>query len=111
MYRESIFPTGPCSGYFKKKVCGEAKSVGQATVEYASWQRRLHTILNEYEPSDVFNADETVLFYRAMPDRTLEYKSVQCYGHKVNKERLGVMVCANMAGTETLPLLVLGGEK
>jgi len=72
-------------GIVQKKVCGKAKSVDQATNEYASWQRQLHTILNEYEPSEVFNADETALFYRAMPDRTLEYKSVQCYGHKVNK--------------------------
>jgi len=58
-------------GIVQKKVCGEAKSVDKASDDYASWQRRLQTILKEYEPSDVFNADEMATFYRAMPDRLL----------------------------------------
>ncbi|XP_060557064.1 tigger transposable element-derived protein 4-like [Ruditapes philippinarum] len=43
-----------------------------------------------------------------MPDKTLEFKTKACHGGKVNKERLTAMVCANMSGTEKLPLLVLG---
>jgi len=37
--------------------------------------------------------------------------NVQCYRCKVNKERLNVMVYANMTGTEKLSFLVLGKSK
>ena len=43
-----------------------------------------------------------------MPEKTLEFKSVSCHGGKQSKERLTAMVCANMSGTEKLPLLVIG---
>jgi len=46
-----------------------------------------------------------------MPDKTLEFKATPCHGGKVNKERLTALVCANMSGSEKLPLLVLGRSK
>ena len=41
-------------------------------------------------------------------DKTLEFKGVDCHGCKNRKERLTVMVYANMAGSEIMPLLVIG---
>ena len=32
----------------------------------------------------------------------------RCIGGKKSKERMTVLVCANMSGTEKLPLLVIG---
>jgi len=37
----------------------------------------LPEILKDYSPRDVFNADETGLYWRAIPDGTLSFKSVQ----------------------------------
>ena len=73
-----------------------------------AWHSRLQTILKEYESDIIYNADETGLFYRLLPDKTLEFKSKICHGGKQSKERLTVMVCANMTGTHKLPLLVIG---
>ncbi|XP_060576348.1 tigger transposable element-derived protein 4-like [Ruditapes philippinarum] len=95
-------------GLVSKKVSGESNSVDKTGEEFENWQSRLPSILEKYRPDDVFNADETAIFYRAMPDKTLEFKTKACHGGKVNKERLTAMVCANMSGTEKLPLLVLG---
>lgn len=94
-----------------KKVCGEANSVDTGTGAMSDWKTKLQTILSEYQAEDIFNADETGLFYRMMPEKTLEYKNVKCHGGKMSKERVTVMVCANMTGNEKLPLFVIGKSK
>ena len=71
----------------------------------------MKSILADTAPKDIFNADETAIFFRALPDRTLEFKQTKCHGTKLNKERLTALVCANMTGTEKMPLLVLGRSK
>lgn len=43
-----------------------------------------------------------------LPDKTMEFKDVNCHVGKKNKERITAMVCANMSGTNKLPLLVIG---
>ena len=91
-----------------KRVCGESNDVATDSEALSDWKRKLATILKDYLPSDIFNADETGIFYKLMPDKTLEFKSVSCHGGKQSKERLTAMVCANMSGTEKLPLLVIG---
>lgn len=61
-----------------------------------------------YADCDVFNADETGLFYKLLPDQTLKFKNEKCVGGKLSKERLTVFVCANMDGSEKRKLLVIG---
>jgi hypothetical protein len=46
-----------------------------------------------------------------LPDKTYTFKGASCQGIKVNKERITVLVCANLDGTEKLPLLVTGKSK
>jgi len=48
------------------------------------------------------------LFFKLLPEKTLEFKGVDCSGGKRSKERLTVMVCANMSGTEKIPILIIG---
>ena len=91
-----------------KRVCGEEKSVDVSSDQMEEWQRSLSVILKEYKPEDIYNADETGLFYRLLPDRTLEFKNVDCHGGKQSKERITALVCANMSGTDKLPMFVLG---
>ena len=43
-----------------------------------------------------------------MPDKTLTVKGDKCHGGKKSKERITVLVWANMDGSEKLPLLVIG---
>ena len=50
-------------------ISGEKASINDSTVE--EWTDRLPTILDGSEATDMFNADETSLFYLATPDRSL----------------------------------------
>ena len=68
----------------------------------------LPQLMMNYAPQDVFNADETELLWRLLPDKTFSFKGDQCRGGKKSKERISLLVCANMDGTETLPLLAIG---
>lgn len=68
-------------------------------------------IVEDYEPKDIFNADETGYFYKCLPSRTLSFKNEKCVGGKKCKERITVMVGCNMTGTEKIKLLVIGKSK
>ncbi len=72
------------------------------------WKNKLACLLTEYTPDNIFNAGKTGIFYRMMPDKTLEFKSTDCHGGKQSKERSLPWCRANMSGTEKLPLLVIG---
>ena len=53
-----------------------------------------------YAARDIFNADETGLFYRALQSGTLLFEGNKPAGGKVPKERLTALVSVNMDGTE-----------
>ena len=94
-------------GIVFKNVCGESASV--CTTSTDSWKEtHMQRILKDYDPKDIFNADETGLFYRCLPSRTLATKGETCSGDKIPKDRITLMVAANMNGTEKLPLLTIG---
>ncbi|XP_037568125.1 tigger transposable element-derived protein 6-like [Dermacentor silvarum] len=57
---------------------------------------------------DLFNADETALFYQMLPQKTLALKGDRCQGGKQSKVRVTVLLCANMDGSEKVPALVIG---
>jgi hypothetical protein len=46
-----------------------------------------------------------------LPYKTYTFKGATCKGIKVNEERITVLVCANLDGTEKFPLLVIGKSK
>lgn len=64
-----------------------------------------------YKDEDIFNTDETGLFFRMMPDKTMKFKGEKCVGGKLSKERLTVLVAANMTGSEKVKLVVIGKAK
>jgi hypothetical protein len=60
----------------------------------------------------IYNADETGIYYRALPERTLACnKEKDVYGFIPNKERITAMVAANASGTHRIPLMVIGKSK
>jgi hypothetical protein len=48
--------------------------------------------IGSYERRDVYNADETGLFFNVLPERTLAYKGETCHGKKHSKDRLTVLL-------------------
>nr|XP_037270481.1 tigger transposable element-derived protein 4-like [Rhipicephalus microplus] len=89
-----------------RNVCGERGAVDKSVVQ--DWRSRLAARFCTYELCNIFNADETTLFYKALPDKTIAFKGDPCIGAKRSKERVTVLLAANMTGIERLPLLVIG---
>ena len=46
--------------------------------EINDWKNKLSNILKTYSPDQIYNADETGLFFRLLPDKTFEFKDVKC---------------------------------
>ncbi|XP_047984684.1 tigger transposable element-derived protein 6-like [Leguminivora glycinivorella] len=92
-----------------KKVCGESASVSKEVC--TEWKSQLKSLLNGYDPNDVFNADETGLFFKCLPDKTLTFKNEKCHGGKHSKERLTILLCTNSTGTQKLKPLMIGKSK
>ena len=96
-----------CHSIVFKNVCGESSSVSSDTVD--RWvSDSLPKLMEGYDARDVFNADEMGLFWRMLPDKTMAVKGDKCHGGKKSKERITLLVGANMDGSEKLPLLVIG---
>lgn len=89
-----------------KFVCGESGAVNKQDAN--QWKKDLEEMIQDRNPKDIFNVDETGLFYKCTPDRTLAFKDEKCHGGKLSKERITLLVGANMDGTEKLPLLMIG---
>ena len=87
-----------------KAVCGEAAAVDKEAVE--AWKAKLPGIIAKYESRDIFNADETGLFFRVLPNKTMAFKDEICTGGKISKERLTVLLCCNMEGDFERPLVI-----
>jgi hypothetical protein len=67
--------------------------------------------MQKYDLSQIYNADETGLFFRCLPAKTLALKGEACSGEKKSKERLSVLLGANADGSDKLPVLVIGKSK
>ncbi|XP_047027976.1 tigger transposable element-derived protein 4-like [Helicoverpa zea] len=92
------------------KISGEARSVDTNVTH--DWINRVWSkFTQKYAPSDIFNSDEAGIFYKLTPDKTLKFKGEKCVGGKLSKERITVLVAANMDGTEKRKLMVIGKSK
>ncbi|XP_064409672.1 tigger transposable element-derived protein 4-like [Latimeria chalumnae] len=99
-----------CRGIVYRTVCGESESINSDILDdYVT--TKLPSLLIGYQPRDVFNIDETELFYKLLPNRTLALKGEECHGSKHSKERITLLVGSNMDGSEKLKLLVIGKVK
>uniref|UniRef100_A0A1I8BXC5 HTH CENPB-type domain-containing protein n=1 Tax=Meloidogyne hapla TaxID=6305 RepID=A0A1I8BXC5_MELHA len=86
-----------------KSIQGEAGSIDIG--ELNNWQKEvLQAEISNFSPNDVFNIDETGLFWKLLPNKTLCFKGERCTSGKKSKERITVLVGANMSGIEKLPL-------
>ncbi|CAH2096716.1 unnamed protein product [Euphydryas editha] len=94
------------NGITFKKICRKTTSVDVSIC--SQWINELIQLLNGYDPSDIFNIDETGLFYKCLPDHTLTFKDEKCHGGKLSKDRLTVLLACNLDGSQKLKPLVIG---
>ena len=68
-------------------------------------QDKLRQTLKDYDPENIFNCDETGLFWKMKPSRTISNGPVS--GTKQSKDRITVLLTCNSSGTEKLPPLFI----
>ncbi|GFV57194.1 tigger transposable element-derived protein 4 [Trichonephila clavipes] len=93
------------NGIVFKKMCGESSSVDINVC--SKWQNSLLYLIKEYEPRNIFNTDETGLFFKCLPEKTFTFKKEKCHGGKHSKERLTILLAVNMDGSEKITPLVI----
>lgn len=92
------------------KISGESAVVDRSITN--DWVENVWPKLRAgYGDEAIFNADEMGLFFRLTPDRSLKFKGEKCSGGKLSKERVTVLVAANMTGSIKRKLLVIGKSK
>ncbi|GBM58032.1 hypothetical protein AVEN_170640-1 [Araneus ventricosus] len=87
-----------------RPLCGEAADVDSSSCEY--WLERLPLLLAGYDGKDIFNIDETTLFFRALPNKSRIQKSEEARGGKIPKELLTISVCVSAAGEKEKLLFI-----
>ena len=89
-------------------VQGESLSAASTSVD--PFRERLQNIIVERGLSieQLFNCDETVLYWKLMPNKTLvSSREKEAKGFKMPKDRVTVMPCANASGSIKFPLLFI----
>ncbi|KAL4142006.1 hypothetical protein QTP88_004538 [Uroleucon formosanum] len=80
------------------KISGESSSVPAGVSK--NWLEHVWPNLRKnYADCDIYNADETGLFYRLTPSETLRFKGETCSGGKLSNELLTILVASNMTGS------------
>ena len=83
---------------------GERGDVDHAIV--SDWNKKLPIVCQGYEPRNIFNMDETGLFFRQNSTKTFHVKGEDCAGGKKSKDRLTVSLCASMTGEKLKPFVI-----
>ena len=71
-----------------------------------SWAEQLPEIVKGYGLKDIWNADETGLFWCALPDKSLSVKKGRCKGGKYAKQRITVLLTVNALGEKEPPIII-----
>lgn len=94
---------------FFRVLSGERASVNSEIVD--SWTKRPPSICANYNPENIFNADETGLFYKQTPCKPYVQKSDKSIGSKTSKQRLTVCLLTNAMGQKKPPIIIENAKR
>jgi len=100
-------------GILQKKKNGEVKSADYQGYQDFIPEFRDFITNGEYTDQQIYNADETALYYRIMPEKGLALKrdkNAAC-GHKPIRDRVTLLFTCNRAGSHKLKPLMIGKFK
>src|SRR6185369_13515374 len=85
------------------RVTGEA---GSAPIEdLPKYREELQSLISQYSLEDVYNADETALYWKLEPRKSLARGPVTEV--KKPKDRITIMLACNLTGTHKLPAVFI----
>jgi hypothetical protein len=92
-----------------RRTYGEQKDADVLAAEM--WKKEeWPKLFSSYSPENVYNADETALYFRALSEHTYLFQKESTKGCKISKERVTVLCCVSMTGSKR-KLLVIGKSK
>lgn len=85
------------------------KDTADASSGTGNWKStQLPNLLQKFCADDIYNAVETGLLYRATPDGSLRYRHEVLQASEKAMDRVTILCCCNMSGTDKRKLLVIG---
>jgi len=66
----------------------------------------IRVVVDAYAKKDVFNMDETGLYWRLQVDNSLATHQLE--GRKINKERITLVICTSSESSEKISLTIIG---
>ena len=105
---------GWLSGFKKRHGLHQFKKQGEASSapsdeSIENDRLALQQFLKSYDPEDIWNGDETGLFWKMEPSRVLARGPLS--GHKKEKSRVTIFCAANATGTEKMALSFIHKHK
>lgn len=102
------------SGLQKIILHGEETEVNKNDPELLAALENLYAIIAQYDAENVYNMDETGLFFRLLPRYSLlmpDEDISTTRGKKKANDRVSLIVCANATGTHKIPCALIGRPK
>jgi hypothetical protein len=99
------------SGFRCASLFGEGGDVDKNDPELILKLRKLEETIDTYDVENIYNMDETGLFYRMVPNYTVLMPNEDistARGKKVQKDRITLTVCCNATGTHKISLHMIG---
>ena len=98
-------------GIVNKAICGSKESAAPND-ELETWKETvLLPTLASYALQDIYNGDETALFYKSLPYRTYCFDSDKPAGSAKRKDRLTLLLITNMDGSDYRKLSIIDKSK
>jgi hypothetical protein len=89
------------------KICGESNGADLLNVD--AWIAEVFLPkYKDYSETNIFNIDETALYYELLPSYTYDLSNSTPHGIKASKNRLTLCLGCNMVGSEKLEPFVIG---
>jgi hypothetical protein len=101
-------------GLQKMLLHGEGAEVNKSDLGLLAALENLYAIIAQYDPENVYNMDETDLFFHLLPRYSLlmpDEDISTTRGKKKSKDRVSLIVCANAMGSHKIPCALIGKPK
>ncbi len=101
-------------GLQKMLLHGEGAEVNKSDLGLLAILDDLYAIIAQYDLENVYNMDETTLFFRLLPRCSLLMPNEDISttrGKKKSKDRVSLIVCTNAMGTHKIPYTLIGKPK
>jgi|GraSoiStandDraft_39_1057311.scaffolds.fasta_scaffold394993_2 hypothetical protein len=105
----SCFKQGWMANFKKRNNIKEYYKLGEAASapihQLPGFRTELQSVISQYDLEDVYNADETGLYWKLEPHKSLASGPIS--GLKKPKDRITIMLTCNATGTHKLPPLFI----